>query len=381
MVMSRLQPLFRPRRAGAPDGHALLREIEAAGSPRSSRRLLATYAAYERLKGAVEPTTWHHVAGLREFAKRTAAFNPFIPDDILERAAESEGWPSSPRAFAPEWIKDGMALDRMVLDPAAFMETIRMDGEKAAEFSQKNLHDAGYFFARYAQWHHSVMVAGELGAERVIDLGASNTDFAEHLTRRHPGVTVCAVSPGFPDGLADVADRVYRYGAPPTELALFEDASVDLVVAHAAFERLLGDEDSAAIAEVERVLVRGGRFLVAPFLVASHHALTLSPFSCFVANGDVDFAGAIAAEMASESARIDFNHAIITPLSRRYETASVRRRLLAAAPQLSARLRTFDFAPDGFGPDGHLKEDIFGMNLPQGLFDQRVFLAMEFIKH
>ncbi|MEM7768255.1 MAG: methyltransferase domain-containing protein [Pseudomonadota bacterium] len=363
------------------DGYAFLKAAEAAGPEGSSHRLIEIVQTYEALKGKVDPAKWHTLPGLQAFVRQTGEYIPMIPPAILARMRETVNTPATPRKFLPDWADQQYLVDPMTLDAAALFETIALDGDSAEQYRARNATPEDTFFLRYALFHHSLEIARALPAERVVDFGSTSPDFARLLTRALPDAEICMVDDSHADGLTEREDRIYRLGAPVTDLGLFEDESVDLVVAHNRFERLAGNQDQQAMGEIDRVLVRGGRFLIAPFSVADRHALTVSPFSCFIANGETDYAALIEAEMASEDARVDFNISVVAPISRRYDLASARRRLLEPAPNLSARLRTFAFSDSGFDDSGRYSETLHGMKLRRSLFDKRAVLALEFIKH
>ncbi|MEM0986153.1 MAG: methyltransferase domain-containing protein [Pseudomonadota bacterium] len=388
-LTSRLPGLFGLRDGGGRrdrsidqiDGHALLDAVENAGPKGSSHRLIAIVSTYEMLKDRVDSGTWHQIPGLLEFVRLTGEYIPMVPAAILERALESPDTPARPQVFLSAWRSDGGLVDQMDIDGEAFMDFISADSENATPFIARTGPGAANFFLRYAQRYHSIAIAKRLGATRIIDFGSTNAEFGQQLVRTCENAEVCVVNENHPDGLKSLEPRVRCLGAPPQELGLFEDESVDLVVAHNRFERLLGLQDQRAVSEVERVLVRGGRFLIAPFLASDQHTLTVSPFSCFIANGETDFALTIEAEIRGEDARVDFNPAIVTPISRRYDLASTCRRILEHAPSMTARLRTFSFTDLGFGPDGQFNRAFETLQLERDLFEKRSFLALELVKH
>ncbi len=380
-LRTRAVPLPRvPGLAGRVDVPAMRAAIAAAGPEGSSRWLIAIVSTYEQLARQVRPEGWHTIPGLREFVKETGQYIPMIPGPILEQVRAHEGTVISPRMFKPAWEADGQLVEPALIDPAALLAELAGDAEAEA-FAQRGGASGDTVFLRYGLWYHSLETARALGAERIIDFGASGTEFARFLVARHPDAEVCVVNDTFADGLSAAEPGIWRLGAPPFELGLFDDESVDLVVAHNRFERLPGLADRRAIAEVERVLVRGGRFVIAPFMVADQHALMVSPFSCFIANGGTDYASAIEAEIRHEHARIDFNLDVVTPISRRYDLGSALRRLVRPARSLTARLRPLDFLDEGFDDTGDFTADLFGLTLRRALFDSRAYLAMEFIKH
>lgn len=380
-LMARLQARLRRARSDALDIPDMLAAVDAAGPVGSAHWMIAVVSTYETLKGRIDPDRWHLMPELRTFVRETGQYIPMVPAPILQRMRECAGTVVAPRLFQPGWEGDGRLVEPALVDPAALFETISGDREAAEAYLARSGMSDSALFLRYAQWQHSLDTARTLGAERVIDFGAASTEFARFLAARLPEAEICMVNDSFADGLAEVEPRIGRLGAPPFELGLFEDESVDLVIAHNRFERLPGETDRRAMQEVQRVLVRGGRFIITPFMVADQHALMVSPFSCFIANGPTDHASAIEAELQREDARIDFNLGVVTPVSRRYDPASAARRLVETVPDMTARLRPFEFAGDGFDEGGAYGETLFGFTLRQSLFETRTYLSMEFIKH
>lgn len=125
------------------------------------------------------------------------------------------------------------------------------------------------------------LAVGELsGRTRILDVGCGDGQIARHLAAT--GATVVGVDPTW-NQLTVAAERAGgpAYARAAAAALPFADASFDAVVACLVFEHI--DDLDGAVAEVARVLRRGGRFAL--FL---NHPLLQTPGSVWIDDHTVD---------------------------------------------------------------------------------------------
>jgi ubiquinone/menaquinone biosynthesis C-methylase UbiE len=111
----------------------------------------------------------------------------------------------------------------------------------------------------------------EIGpGSRVLDIGCGTGTFVVHLSRLHPEADVIGLDPD-PKALARARRKADRAGVSPkleqgfSDALPFADGSVDVVFSSFMFHHLQPDEQQSTLAEVRRVLRRGGSFQLVDF--------------------------------------------------------------------------------------------------------------------
>ncbi|MBB4658949.1 methyltransferase domain-containing protein [Parvularcula dongshanensis] len=307
-------------------------------------RLLAIFAA---LRASAEEGTWHNVAGLKAFLQDIADWNPYVPPSVAARVGQPS--PRSKLSFQDAWRSAGLAMRDERIKVSDLEATIRAEPLVAEQFARRNLHDQHYYYSKYLEWHISITALASLPARRVVDLGAAYDGFARVARVGAPTAEIIMVDLCFPTGLHAKTEGIVRYGTDAADLSELEDASIDLVVSHNAFEHFMGGADAAAITEAARVLRPGGQLIITPFFASAYPSVTIQPFSAFVASNDAALADAIEEEAMADGVIVRFNHQIISPFARGYDFATFSSRLLPAAGNMTPMLRRVRLEADASG--------------------------------
>lgn len=333
----RLRP--SPRQTDGPPGldvtdtASLRAYLDEATGERGDTRADRTVEVFVALRRHAPADGWHRIEGMRAFVREIAPANPYVPPAV-RRAAERPAAPGRP-GFDAAWSRAGLPIQTRRLPVSDLLATIGTVPSVAEAFAERNLHDATYYYSKYLEWHLSLTAARAADARTVVDLGAAYQGFADVLRAAMPGCEAIMVDLAFAPGLERGSAGVHHYGTDAASLGALDDASVDLVVSHNAFEHFAGGSAGRAVREAERVLRPGGKMIVTPLFGAAQDTIVLQPFSAFVANDDAGFAQAILDEIgAAEAAggegsvRVRYNDAIISPYARAYDLAALRREVL-----------------------------------------------------
>ena len=326
---------------------------------------------FTQLRPEANPGKWHHMLGLREFTRRYATDNPFIPPMVRESEYKSRSARVNTKEFLNAWTGAGFQREKLSIKIGGLIETIKADELIMNKFVANNLHDEDYFFTKFAEWHTTILCAKRLGATRILDLGAAYKGFALVATEQLPDAQIFMADLIFAPGKIEVEPRIFELGVNAGKLEGLSDSSIDMVCAHNAFEHFSGDADSSSIREIERVLKPGGVAVITPFQGVERHTLTLNPFSCFVANEDPE---------GMEQSLVRFNTGMVSAFARSYELNSLRTRLMKNAPSLKPTLREVSFDAEGFDELGKSKLDILGMKVDRDVFERKNFWVLELHK-
>lgn len=116
---------------------------------------------------------------------------------------------------------------------------------------------------------------------RLLDLGCGTGTLVLMARRRHPGATVVGVD-GDPTILGIARRKAQRAGIPVQldegmAYALpYADGSFDVVVSTLTFHHLTPEQEERALAEVRRVLRRGGRLVIADLTLPHNRLMRLA---------------------------------------------------------------------------------------------------------
>lgn len=329
-------------------------------------------ATFVELHEAFADRPWHRAEGVRDFLRRFGDENPYIPSRIgAWRAASENVRDPQPKARISKATRSIRIED--------LASTINLNPAVAEQFFKNNLHDQGYFFTKFLEWHISIEHMRATDAKRIIDVGAAYSGFADVAGRAMPESEIIVSDLVFEPGFKTLSSGVIQHGADASDLSGIDNRSIDAVVLHNAFEHFEGDIDRLSLKEMKRVLKPGGTILITPMHFAQAHTLIINPFSYFLK--DVNAKAKALLEEKTATSRIYFNHEMISPFARVYSQHSLRKRLKGALARLDMTLVECDFDEVGFDEDGRSEVGVFGMRPTRDLLKTKMFSYLKLTKH
>lgn len=314
---------------------------------------------------------WHRAEGVRDFLRRFGNENPFVPSKINRWSAASD----KVKDPKPE---TRMAKEERKIRIQELISTILLNPTVAEKFFQNNLHDQGYFFTKYLEWHISIKHICSINCQRIVDLGAAYSGFADVAKRAAPDAEIIVSDLVFEDGFKTLKSGVIQHGSNASDLSGIEDESVDVVVLHNAFEHFEETSDIDSLKEMKRVLKPGGVIFITPLHFAQAHTVIINPFSFFLK--DINSKAQALLDEHTPTSRIYLNHEMISPFARVYSQHSFQERLGEATKDLSVTLVECDFDDAGFDEDGRSELGVFGMHVTRDLLKTKMFSYLKLIK-
>lgn len=208
-------------------------------------------------------------------AKLTQKLLSVNPERILHEAFE--GYPQTLRESDFSLVVDGCPasspelIDNFHLEFSQYLETV--------SYFEKYKEEYGPLFLEKAYEHFVILKFLELSAgKKYVDIAACCSPLYK-IAKSLYNVNSFAQDIMFPEGVH--GDKI---GCDACHLP-FEDESIDAMSAACSIEHFENDADIALFKEVSRVLVSGGKFVVAPLYIARDPFIITDP----VHGQDVNF--------------------------------------------------------------------------------------------